>query len=632
MTALDQIRVWNAEGRLAEQYPGVLSLIRLLDADARASVGQLLARLDAEKVQRLHPQTPTSTVAITGHSTLTSLIAPLTGEFARHGMLLRPRVSDYNAYARDLQDPGSEVYLPDTDLVLCLLDAEAVFDDMLSPWRLEHAEEALRSKLAQLNTLAATYAAHGAGTLVLNTVPLLPKFTHQLVDLRSRARLGVAWREFNAGLLRLGETHANSLVLDLEPLVAVGGPVADPRFSCYVKARLSEETLGAYAVEVGHLARALTGRAKKVLVLDADNTLWDGILGDDGPEGIAIGGSFRGEAFAAFQKVCKQIGSQGVMLAICSKNDREQVLGVLREHPEMVLREDDFVNVTANWQPKDENLETLAQRLNLGTDSFVFADDSTYECGLVEAGVSGVAVVRLNDEPALHVDRLLADGWFDVRELTEEDRARADRYQVEELRQEFLAGAGSTEEYLAGLEVRVGFGPPKGVEATRVAQITQRTNQFNLTTRRLQPQTVRERLADPGWLVLAIRSGDRFGDNGIVGAVFAQIRDDGLHLDNFLLSCRVFARGIEQACLSALLQAAREAGLPAVWGEYRPTAKNHRMRDFYPHHGFAEVGERDGRLLFRHPLDAVDSVPAHVALDTDLPALSVAAHPLAPRH
>ncbi|MEY9870877.1 FkbH-like protein [Streptacidiphilus sp. MAP12-33] len=635
LAPLEQIRAWNAEKRLVEEYPQVLSLIRLLDPAARASVGQLLARLDAEEVQRLHPQTPALTAAITGHSTLAALVAPLTGELARHGVLLRPRVSDYDAYARELRDPVSEVYLPGTDLVLCVLDAEALLDDLPSPWRVEHAEQALRAKLAQLDALAGVYAAHGGGTLVLNTATLLTRFTHQLVDLRSRARLGAAWREFNAGLLRLGDTHANTLVLDLEPLVAAGGPVADARLSVYVKARLSEETLSAYAVEVGHLARALTGRSKKVLVLDADNTLWDGILGDDGPEGIAVGGSFRGEAFAAFQKVCRQIGSQGVLLAVCSKNDREPVLGVLREHPEMVLREGDFVNVTANWQPKDENLKALAARLNLGADSFVFADDSPYECGLVEAGVPGVAVVRLDDEPALHVERLLVDGWFDVRELTDADRGRAEQYRVEELRQEFLDSAGSTEEYLAGLGVTVRFGPPEGLEVTRVAQITQRTNQFNLTTRRLQPETVRERMADPAWLVLAIRSGDRFGDNGTVGAVFAEIREDGLHLDNFLLSCRVFARGIEQACTAALLRAARDAGLPAVWGEYRPTAKNHRMREFYPDLGFADAGESDGGLLFRHPLQDVEPAPAHVTLDADLSGLDgpdAATHPIASRN
>ncbi|MFG2648279.1 HAD-IIIC family phosphatase [Streptomyces sp. NPDC048436] len=621
---LARIRAWNAEEALAEHYPQTLALLSGLDLPARASVGQLLARLDTESVLRHHPDLPVFTVAVTGHSTLMGLIAPLTGELARHGMLLRTRLCDYDGYLRDLADPGSDVYRADADLVLCVLDAESVFDELPLPWRVEDAEAALTARLAQLSALAGTYAAEGTGTLVLNTLPLLPRFTRQLVDWASRARLGAAWRTFNAGLLRLTELHANTVVLDLDPLVAAGGPLADPRLSTYAKARFSDETLTAYAAEIGHLVGALTGRTKKCLALDADGTLWDGVLGDDGPENIAVGGSFRGEAFGAFQRVIKQLGAQGVLLAVCSKNDREPLLTVLRDHPDMVLREGDFVDVTANWRPKDGNLLALAERVNLGTDSFVFADDSAFECGLVEAGVPGTAVIRLDDEPALHIDKLLADGWFDVREVTDEDRVRGARYRTEAARQEFHADAGSMDDYLAGLGVTVRFSPPGPLEVARVAQLSQRTNQFNLTTRRLQADDVRTALKDPAQLVLAIRCADRFGDNGLVGAVFAHLADDGLHLDNFLLSCRVFARGIEQACLARLLTTARDEGLPAVHGRYRPTEKNHRMREFYTDNAFARSGGDEREPRFTHALDAITPPPPHVALDADLTALAEA--------
>ncbi|MFE6159101.1 HAD-IIIC family phosphatase [Streptomyces sp. NPDC056486] len=622
---LAQIRAWNAEATLVEHYPQTLALLSGLGLSARASIGQLLARLDTEEVLRRHPDTPVFTVAVTGHSTLVGLTAPLTGELARHGLLLRHRLCDYDGYLRDLADPRSDVYRQDADLVLCVLDAESVFDELPVPWQVEDAEAALTSRLAQLSALAGTYAAEGSGTLVLNTLPLLTRFTHQLVDWASRARLGAAWRRFNAGLLDLSEQHADVLVLDLDPLVAAGGPVADPRLSTYAKVRLSDETLVAYAAEIGRLVGALTGRTKKCLVLDADGTLWDGILGDDGPEGIAAAGSFRGEAFGAFQQVIKQLGAQGVLLAVCSKNDREPLLAVLRDHPDMALRENDFVDVTANWQPKDGNLLALAERINLGADSFVFTDDSPFECGLVEAGVPGAAVIRLDDEPALHIDKLLADGWFDVREVTDEDRARGARYRTEAARQEFYADAGCVGDYLAGLGVTVRFSPPGPLEVARVAQLTQRTNQFNLTTRRLQPDDVRTALDDPAQLVLAVRSADRFGDNGLVGAVFAHLSDDGLHLDNFLLSCRVFARGIEQACLAALLSTARASRVPAVHGRYLPTKKNHRMREFYAENAFVRSGGGGRESRFTHTLDAITPPPPHVALDADLTALTEAA-------
>jgi FkbH-like protein len=613
---LSQIRSWHAEGTFVEHFPDILGLLHRLDDTARASVGQLIARLDQDEVVARHPDTQRYTVAITGHSTLDGLIGPLTGELARHGLLLAPELSAYDSYLQDLRDPQGPLRQDGTDLVLCVLDPETVSDELPSPWRVEDAEELLGGKLRQLTGLLTGHAAAGGAPVVVNTLPLPARLSRQLVDLRSRARLGVAWHEFNAGLLKLSLEHPGVLTVDLDPLLAAGAPATDPRMNAYARVRFADGLFTAYAKEVGHLVRALTGRTRKCLVLDLDNTLWDGILGDDGPEGIAVAGSFRGEAFGAFQKVVKQLGAQGVVLAACSKNDREPVLDVLRTHPEMQLREEDFATVQANWRPKDENIREIAARLNLGTDSFVFADDSPFECGLVESALPEIAVLRLDEEPALHIERLLADSWFTVREVTEEDRARTSLYRVEAAREEFRSEAGSTEEYLAGLGVTVRFSPPSGHEVIRVAQLSQRTNQFNLTTVRLQPEDVQSWLDDPARLVLAIRSTDRFGDNGLVGAVFAEQREDGLHLDNILLSCRVFGRGIEQICLGALLRAAAERGHTAVHGHYRPTKKNARMLAFYPDHGFAAEGD-----AFRHglaDLDTTNPMPEHISLDADL--------------
>ncbi|WP_319020066.1 HAD-IIIC family phosphatase [Streptomyces sp. C8S0] len=398
-----------------------------------------------------------------------------------------------------------------------------------------------------------------------------------------------------------------------------GRPAAHPRLAAYAEAHLGGELLGRYARQAGHLLRALRGRAKKVLVVDLDNTLWDGVLGDDGPDGIAAATTYRGAAFGRFQRVVKQIGSQGVLLAVCSKNDRGPVLDVLRTHPDMALREDDFVCVSADWEPKDGAVQALADRLNLATDSFVFADDSPFERGLVASSHPGAAVVPLDEEPALHVDRLLADGWFDVPELTAADRGRAAQYRQEAGRQDLRRAAGSAEEYLRALGVTVEVAPVRDHEVARVAQLTLRTNQFNLTTRRLQPPDVRERLDAPGHLALAVRSRDRFGDNGVVGALFAHREDAVLYIDNVLLSCRVFARGIEQAALAALLEHARDSGAAEVRACFRPTAKNHRVRGFYPSLGSEQVAEAaDGTVDFRHPLTDLPAVPGHVTLDAAL--------------
>ncbi|MES9511537.1 HAD-IIIC family phosphatase [Streptomyces sp. NPDC000609] len=625
---LDRLRVLYDEGRLAQEFrqvPGLLAELATAAEPAGAPggdlvrAGQLLARLDPAEVLDGREGLEAVTVAVTGHSTLGALTAPLTAELARHGLVPKLRSGDFDSWLRDLQDIGSDLYATGTDLALCVLDAQVVFDELPHPWRVEDLEQAVAAKLRLLESLAARYVEHGTGTLVLNTLPLLPTHTRQLVDARSRARLGIAWREFNAGLLRICAAHERVRVVDLDPLVAAGGPVNEPRLAGYAKAHLGEELLAAYAREIGHLARTLRGRAKKVLVVDLDNTLWDGILGDDGPEGIAAATTYRGEAFGRFQRVVAQLGAQGVLLAVASKNDQEPVLEVLRDHPDMVLREGDFVRVNANWEPKDGNLLDIAGKLNLGVDSFVFADDSPFECGLVASSLPQVAVVRLDEEPALHVERLLADGWFDVAALTTEDRARAGQYRTEAARQDLLDSAGSMEEYLARLDVRVSLSPVRDHEVARASQITLRTNQFNLTTERLQPADIRTRLDSAEHLVLAVRSTDRFGDNGLVGLVLVRTAGDGWHLDNALLSCRVFARGIEQAALAAVLGRAREAGAPAVHARYRPTAKNRKVRGLYPSLGFTETGEdATGEVTFRHDLRALPEAPGHVRLTADL--------------
>ncbi|MEV0575706.1 MULTISPECIES: HAD-IIIC family phosphatase [unclassified Streptomyces] len=619
--AAERLRALHDEGRIAAEYPRVPGLLAEI-AQAKdgwrglSRAGGLLARTEPGAVRELHPGAVPLTAAVTGHGTLDALGASLTAELARHGVPLRLLRGEHDSWLRDLRDTGSPLYAPDTELALCLLDAQIVFDELPAPWGPGDVSEVLDAKLRLLTGLVEQYMRHGSGVLVLNTLPLLTVHTRQLVDHRSRTELSLKWREFNTGLLRLALDHPRVHVIDLDPLIAESGPVRDSRLAAYAGVHLGEELLARYAREIGHLARAVRGRTKKVLVVDLDNTLWDGILGDDGPGGIAAATTYRGAAFGAFQQVVKQIGSQGVLLAVCSKNDRDAVIDVLRDHPDMRLREADFVAVSANWEPKDGNLRAIAERLNLGVDSLVFADDSPFECGLVAANLPDTAVVRLDEEPALHIGRLLADGWFDTRELTDADRDRAGQYRADAGRRDLLDSTGSMDDYLRELDVRVDVSPVRPHELARIAQITLRTNQFNLTTQRLQKADVQQRLDSPDHLVLAIRTGDRFGDNGVVGALFAHRDEDGLHLDNVLLSCRVFARGIEQAALAALLDHARETGAPAVHGSYLPTAKNHKVRDFLPSLGFETTDENaEGHLAFRHSLAVIPQAPGHVTLD-----------------
>ena len=599
---------WQRDGELAGNFAAVPALLAGMPDTDIALAGHLLSRVDPDEVDAR-----AVTVAITGHGTVAGLVAPLTGEFARHGLLPRPVVGGFDSYVSDLGDPDGELRRCGAELTLCLLDPMVVFDELPSPWTAAHVWEALTRKLDLVERLAAGFADGGSGTLVLNTLPLPRTFAVQLLDRRSRAELGALWREGNARLLRLVADHDAVEVVDLDPLLADGVPAVDERMARYAKVNLSPALLARYAREVGHLARRATGKTRKCLVLDLDDTLWGGVLSEDGPEGIAVGGSRHGEAFVAFQHVVRQIGAQGVLLAVASKNDEGPVLDVLRRHPDMALREADFVRIAASWDPKHQVLRKLADALGIGLDSLVFVDDNATECGLVGQELPEVAVVRVTAEPALHCAALLRDDWFGLDAVTDADTARTALYRDESRRADFREHFDVVEDYLAELGVRIRVGAVRDREVDRVSQITLRTNQFNLTTTRLRPDEVRALSTAPGSSVVVIDSADRFGDNGLVGAFFLRRRGDRVDIDNFLLSCRVFARGIEQAGLATVLRQARDSGATAVFGHYEPTAKNGRFRHFYRDNGFVAVS--DG--VFRHDLADIAPPPHHVLVTTD---------------
>ncbi|MFC4147275.1 HAD-IIIC family phosphatase [Micromonospora mangrovi] len=610
-------------GRLVADFPEVCALVGALDEDHRTRAGRLLAGGDPAEIAAAHPRIPAVTVAVTGNGTCAPIVAPLVAEFARHRLAARVVGAAHGQYVVDLADPDSELLAARPEVTLCLLDAAVVADELDVGWTVDDCARVLDTVLERVTGLARQHDARTTATLVLHTVPLPAWLARQLVDHRSRARLGVAWRQFNAALLGLAVELRRCVVVDLDTCLTDATPLDDARLRAYAGVGFSEPLLGRLAAEVGHVAKALRGHGRKCLVLDLDGTLWGGVLGDDGPDGIEVAGSGRGAAFRRFQQVVAQLGRQGVLLAVCSKNDSEQVRAVLRDHPDLVLRADDLVAVTAGWGPKSEGLAELAHTLNLGTESLVLVDDSAFECGQVRHALPEVAVVPLDAEPARHPGRLLADDWFATLRLTDEDQDRRHHYRAEARRRELRDGRATLEDYLRELELRIEVTRPHERELGRVAQLTQRTNQFHLTTRRMDEAAVRDHWHDPDAVLWVIRAVDRFGDAGLVGAVFGRHRPPGpLVLENMLLSCRVFGRGIESAALRAVLADARERGLPGVLGHYRPSPRNGRFADFYRRHGFTPVAPDGDVARFHHDLTVLPEPVTHLETATNLAGAS----------
>ncbi len=352
-------------------------------------------------------------------------------------------------------------------------------------------------------------------------------------------------------------------------------------------ARAVAERLMTYAVLLK------TPRAK-CIVLDADNTLWGGIVGEDGPDGIALGPDYPGSVFVAFQRRLLDYQQRGLLLALCSKNNEADVLEVLRQHPHQLLREPHFAALRVNWSPKPANLRELAAELNLGLDTFVFVDDSPHECLAVRQELPQITVVQrpasLPDVPRC-LDHLPT---LEVLGLTEEDRQRTELYVQERRRRELRATAGDVDQYLRSLNMRMTIGVNDTRQVARIAQLTQRTNQFNLTSRRYSEADIREWMADPDRLVAHFRLADIFGDSGLVGVALVRgVSGPTAEFDSFLLSCRVIGRQAETAFLHALLDLLRQRGVRRVEASYIPTKKNGLVNGFWPQHGFTRAdGDR----------------------------------------
>ena len=366
-----------------------------------------------------------------------------------------------------------------------------------------------------------------------------------------------------------------------------------------------------YGELVARLLAAKQGRSAKCLVLDLDNTLWGGVVGDDGLEGLVIGqGSALGEAFVAFQEYARELARRGVILAVCSKNDEANAVEPFDKHPEMVLKRHDIASFVANWNDKASNLRAITDELNIGIDSLVFVDDNPFERTLVRRELPMVAVPEVGDDPATFAQTLADAGYFEALAVTEEDRARGEQYQGNRQRERLKASTTDLDSYLRSLEMELIWRRFDKVGLQRTVQLINKTNQFNLTTRRYTEEDVLAVMEDSRAFGLQLRLVDRFGDNGIIAIVIGKMNGtEDLAIDTWLMSCRVLGRQVEPTTLNLIAETAKRLGARRLIGEYLPTKKNGMVKDHYAKLGFtvAETGE-DGSS--RAVLDLPTFAPA----------------------
>lgn len=535
-------------------------------------------------------------LAVAGSSTTAQLVPLLRLHAWRRGLRLEVYEAPFGLYRQEILDPASALYrfAPQTTLIFVdHRDAEP------GPVEAEAARWEGLWRLLQERTRGSVLMNNFASPVERPLGNLEAKVPESGLG-RLRALNGLLAARAGAGVALLDAEHLSS-VLGKERW-------HDARFWHHSRQAMSFDGLTRYAAEAGAVLAALAGRSRKVLAVDLDNTLWGGVVGDDGAEGLVLDGA-EGEAFVAFQRYLKALKERGVLLAVCSKNEPANAKAPFKSRPEMALALEDFAAFEAGWGEKAEALGRIASRLNVGLDAVAFLDDNPVEREAVRRFLPEVAVVELPEDPADFPRSLDASRLFETVSLSAEDAARAGHFQAESGRDALKASAADLGGFLKGLEMRAELGPFVEADLERIVQLFNKTNQFNLLTRRVSEAQVRAWLADPAVFTLSARLKDRFGDSGLVACLAAREEGSELHVTDWLMSCRVFGRGLEQLCFNRLLAEARRRGLEAVVGRFEPTAKNALVKDWYPSLGFVAEGPGTWRL------DVASAAPKEVFID-----------------
>jgi FkbH-like protein len=529
-------------------------------------------------------------LAILASCTVVHLLPGLRVAAMRRGFFLDVYVSGYGQYQQELLDKNSELYRFAPDIVLFALDARHIVGHCDAADG-EAAVEASVGRLARLWQQAR--AAFGCQVLQQAALPVFPALVggneHRYPESGS-ARLAA----FNHALRSHADREAVDIVA-LDAAVQRNGLASwyDPMLWHGAKQEIHISAAPLYGDLVMRLVAARQGRSFKCLVLDLDNTLWGGVIGDDGLEGIVLGqGSAEGEAFIDFQHYAADLARRGVILAVCSKNDEANALAPFERHPEMVLKRSDIACFVANWDDKPANLREIARRVNIGLDAMAFADDNPYERNIVRRELPMVAVPEMPEDPANYAACIADAGYFEAVSLTAEDLERTRLYQANLEREALQATATDLSGYLKSLRMTLFAKPFDKTGARRIVQLINKTNQFNLTTRRYTDEMVGALIGSNEAVTLQLRLTDSFGDNGVIAIIIALPRaPECFVIDTWLMSCRVLGRQVEEACMNALASAARRLGVRELIGEFIPTERNQMVKDHYRKLGFAPLDE-----------------------------------------
>ena len=593
------------QARMTSDYSTYLSLCRLR---GKISSGTTVS-----------PKVANLKIAILGGSTTDFLVRPLHLELETLGLGCHLFNSGYNSFVPEMLDTNSDTVGFDPDIAVFLINPFNIADWPQSGASLKAVQSIANSISDHWLGLCESLHASTNCEIILSNLHTLPTRTAGNLDCR------LDW-ETNSIIQRINyllnhKAPAFVHILDIASLASLYGVLNwfDSRFWYHSRQPVSFDCLVPFVRNLSAIIGALYGRTAKCLALDLDNTLWGGVVGDDGIEGLKIGqGDAESESFRGFQEYLLRLKARGMLLAVCSKNEDENALAPFEQLPEMLLKRSDFVSFKANWNPKPDNLKIIAKELNIGLDSIVFVDDNPAERELVKQMLPQVKVVDLSDDPAEYPLLLDQSGWLEVTRLTDEDWKKTDQYHENVQRKEVQARHNDYDSYLKSLNQQAQICEFNTHNIERITQLVNKTNQFNLTTKRMNRSEIEAIMGRPDVFTASVRLVDQFGDNGLISVMVGHIQEKALYIDHWLMSCRVFKRGVEQLLANYLFDHSRQIGLDRVYGLYIPTQKNKLVKSLYANMDFKLIDtDEQGATRWSIKVQDYRPVPVHISFMED---------------
>ena len=612
MAAKDQRPEAEVDEESLQELDALLRQVPMT-SDYRQYVGLCRKR---RKIASASPAKPVR-IALLGGATTDYLEAPLSLELESLGLASTIHRADYNSFVHEMlaPDSGTAAFAPDLTV---LLPTPSNITEWPVTGDTEERVEQLVGQISQ-HFLGLCEALHSRTTsdIILGNFHCLP--------IRATGNLGcrLPWdrntfiRRINMALARNAPSYIH--IFDIESLAAHHGVANwfDTRFWHHAKQPVSFDCVVPLVRGLSAIVAAIYGKTAKCLVLDLDNTLWGGVVGDDGVEGLKIGeGDAVGEAFKAFQDYLSQLKDRGMLLAVSSKNEPENAKAPFENHPDMVLKLDDIASFKASWEPKPQALEEIARDLNIGLESLVFVDDNPAERDLMRQTLPQVRVVELTTDPSDYPMLLDRTGWLEMARFTAEDSAKTEQYRQNAKREGMEAAHVDYDSFLASLDQKAVVKAFDPQNLDRITQLINKTNQFNLTTRRMTRSEVEDLLSREDTATTCVRLADRFGDSGLISVMICRRDGDTMQVDLWAMSCRVFKRGVEHLMANHLFATASQMGVKSVRGIYLPTEKNKIVSELYSELGFdCESRDADGATVWRLDVSRFEPISVYISVE-----------------